>query len=123
MNKYINLTHFKLSEFDCKCGCGLNNMDLKILLMIDVARTIAKVPFIVNSGSRCKKHNEDIGGLKNSTHLKGLAVDIKCDNDVIRHKIIGALLIAGFKRILIYKNFIHIDIDLDRKNPIIKIME
>lgn len=116
------MRYFNLSEFDCKCGCGLNNMNLKTLLMLDVARTIAKVPFIVNSATRCETHNKKVGGIETSSHLKGLAVDIKCLDSLTRFKIVSGLIQAGFKRILIYKSFIHVDTDSDKISPIITIM-
>lgn len=37
-------------------------------------------PITITSGYRCSKLNEIIGGAKNSQHLKGEAVDIKCDS-------------------------------------------
>ena len=44
--------NFKVNEFTCKCGCGKNNIDQRI---IDMAETIHKtlgVPVHVNSGYR-----------------------------------------------------------------------
>lgn len=36
------------------------------------------VPIIINSGYRCERLNEAIGGAKISQHVKGQAADIKC---------------------------------------------
>ncbi len=114
---------FKKEEFTCKCGCGLNNMDVHIMEMLDEARFMADTPFIVNCGSRCIEHNKEVGGVKDSSHLYGLAVDISAKNDFQRFKIIGALYLVGFRRILLYDSFIHVDIDLSKVNPILKIMK
>jgi uncharacterized protein YcbK (DUF882 family) len=43
--------------------------------LVCVRRELGK-PMKVNSGYRCKKHNEEIGGSPNSAHLKGRAVDV-----------------------------------------------
>jgi len=112
MDKITRMRHFKISEFDSpdKKGSG-RNMDKKFLDMIDNAREFAGIPFKVNSGYRTEAHNDKVGGVSNSSHLKGYAADIDCDTDVDRHKIIIALLHAGFTRIGISKGFIHVDND------------
>lgn len=102
---------FNLSDFTCKCGCGLNNMDKTVLQMLDDARDIAKIPFTVNCGTRCPKHNKDEGGEDNSSHLRGLAVDISAKTSGQKFLILSALLKVGFKRIGFYKTFIHCDND------------
>ena len=56
----IKLPNFSEKEFDCKCGCGLNNMKSTFLWKLQLARTEAQIPFIVTSGFRCKKHNKDV---------------------------------------------------------------
>ena len=102
---------FKLSEFNCKCGCGRNNVKEELLLMLDEAREEAGVVFRVNSGCRCRKYNEKVGGTTYSSHLKGLAADIRATSNKARFRIITGLLLAGFSRIGIGKRFIHADVD------------
>ena len=85
--------------------------------MLDLARLLAGVPFKISSGYRCKKHNLEVGGVKNSAHLKGLAVDIEVLDSVSRLKILRALVIVGFNRIGISKGFIHVDVDVDKTKP------
>jgi uncharacterized protein YcbK (DUF882 family) len=75
------------------------------------ARDISKTPYKINSGWRCQHHNIDIGGVPNSSHVKGLAVDIQVNNNVERILILEGLIKAGFKRIGISKEFIHVDLD------------
>lgn len=110
MNNY-----FSQSEFECKCGCGLNNVCNSLIDDLNTAREIATVPFVITSGSRCETHNKKVGGLRSSSHLKGLAADIKADNSPVRLKILQGLILAGFDRIGIHKTFIHVDVD--RTNP------
>jgi len=102
---------FKLKEFECKCGCGLNNVAPELIEKLDTARSLADIPFIINSGCRCTKHNADIGGSESSSHLGGFAVDLKCKQSVSRFLMIQNLIKAGFNRIGLSKDFIHVDID------------
>ena len=44
--------------------------------LADEIRRRAGVPLSVNSGVRCKQHNADVGGVWNSLHLTGQAVDL-----------------------------------------------
>lgn len=125
----MELKHFKLSEFECKCGCGKNNINNSLLLKLETARKIANFPFIITSGSRCYVHNNNVGGLPNSQHIKGNAVDIKYITDKQLFRLIRGLIKAGFKRILIYpkSQFVHVDIgnevDINIPTKILKIME
>lgn len=109
------MNYLKEDEFNCSC-CGQNKMNAAFLEMLYCARLKAKVPFIINSGYRCEAHNKAVGGSVNSSHMKGLAVDIKAVSDAVRWKIIIALIMAGFTRIGIRYDFIHVDLDMD-KNP------
>lgn len=103
------MSYFKLSEFDCKCGCGRNNTHVWLLNMLDTARDIAGTPFIINSGCRCEEHNKVVGSSSNN-HTSGCAVDIKAEDSVTRSLILHGLSKAGFRRIGLHKSFIHADI-------------
>ena len=107
------MQYFKDSEFACKCGCS-GNIKPELLEKLHRAREIAGVPFVITSGYRCKEHNAKIGGSPTSSHLKGLAVDIRISNQN-DGKILKALYCAGFNRVGIDENsFIHVDIDSDK---------
>ncbi len=115
----MTLKYFKKKEFNCKCGCGKNRIDGELLEMLDEARSIAKIKFIVNSGYRCKNHPESIKK-PTSSHIKGLAVDIKAEDSKSRAIIMDALGQVGFRRFGIANSFIHADIDnMDKANPVI----
>ena len=83
----------------------------ELVSMLDFAREMAGIPFIITCGVRTCEQNVKVGGVNGSSHLKGLAVDLKCDNSRERHKIIAGLIKAQFKRIGIAKDHIHADID------------
>jgi len=115
----VTLRHFKRSEFTCKCGCGETVISDELLQSLDKAREFAKIPFIINSGYRCKNHPES---KKNptSSHIKGLAADIKCEDSSTRAIMMDALVFAEFERFGLHKSFIHVDIDVcDKPSPVI----
>ncbi len=92
------------------------NMNEDFLAKLDNARMIADIPFIINSAWRSVEHNEKVGGKPDSSHLKGLAVDIKVTNSRQRFIVLQSLIAAGFNRIGIAKTFIHVDGD-NEKDP------
>ena len=69
------IKHFKKSEFTCKCGCGLNNINLDVVKVADEIREYFGSQAIVTSGTRCSLHNKKVGGVSNSRHLSGKAID------------------------------------------------
>lgn len=87
--------------------------------MLDKAREIAGIPFIITSGYRTIEENARVGGVTGSAHLKGLAVDLKCTNDRERFLIVKGLLYVGFVRIGVEKTHIHCDIDTSRSVNVI----
>lgn len=94
-------------------------LDNKLMVLLDNARTMADIPFRITSGKRDIFTNTEAGGVKDSSHLKGLACDIECENSTQRFYIIRGALIAGFKRIGIGKGHIHLDIDLEKPQNVI----
>ena len=107
MDPWQFIRHFKKSEFTCRCGCGANGIDYDFVKQLDRAREIAGVPFIITSGYRCPRHDAEVGGSGN--HQRGLAADIAVHSIKERKEILVGLLIAGFKRIGIGKEFLHVD--------------
>lgn len=67
---------FKKSEFTCKCGCGSNNISLELVKVADEIRSHFGKPVIITSGTRCSKHNKNVGGVSNSRHVLGKACDL-----------------------------------------------
>ena len=53
-----------------------------------------------------------------SSHIKGLAVDIKAKDSKTRGLILDALRYVGFTRIGISKTFIHVDLDYDKSQNV-----
>lgn len=80
LSAWDDIKHFKKDEFTCKCGCGLNNIQLEVVKIADEVREHFRSPAIVTSGTRCEKHNKEVGGVSNSRHLKGKAIDMYVQN-------------------------------------------
>lgn len=115
------MKHFNPSEFSCQCGCGggYSDMDAEFLAMLDDARGLAEVPFRLSSAYRCEKHNEAVGGVEDSAHTKGRAVDIIARSGFEKWRIICGLKKAGFVRIGINKKFMHADNDPHKPQHVI----
>ena len=118
---WSDIKHFDKTEFECKCGCGFNIINEDLVKRLDLARNLANVKFVINSGCRCEKYNisKEVGGEIKSSHLKGFAVDIHISTDRDRFLILKSLLLLGFTRLGVYKNFIHCDIDKTKLNNLI----
>lgn len=101
--------YFQKSEFDCKCGCGKNNMDEKTMSMLLESRIETDLAYVVRSGSRCDSHNKDEGGSETSAHPKGFGVDVETLTSSARFNILFSLHKVGFRRFGIGKDFIHAD--------------
>ena len=112
---WSKIIFFNKKEFNCRC-CATSNISANLVLKLDLARELADTPFIITSGYRCSKHNQEVGGVKDSAHVLGLAVDIAVPDNVARLHILRGLIIAGFRRIGIGKDFIHADIDKSKPN-------
>ena len=112
------MDYFKLSEFKCPC-CGKQEMKPEFLKKLDRLRGIAGFPFFINSGWRCKSHNDSLpDSSPDSAHTKGLASDVRCETGHQRFLIITSANRVGFNRIGIAKTFIHLDCDPDKPKEV-----
>lgn len=106
---YYLTTHFKRSELVCKCGCDLENMNSEFMAMLEQMRILVDRPLLISSGFRCKQHNAKVGGVKNSYHTQGRAVDLAYQGSEERYELVGTAIRLGFCGVGIDKNFIHVD--------------
>lgn len=79
-----SIRHFKREEFRCKCGgkyCNGYPSEMKeaVVRIADDAREHFGKPAHVVSGLRCKQHNANEGGVANSQHMYGEAIDLRID--------------------------------------------
>ena len=94
------------------------NMDLDFLAKLDKAREYAGIPFVINSAYRSPEHPESIKN-PTSSHIKGLAVDIKAKDSRTRYRVLEALIHVGFNRIGIADSFIHVDDDKEKSGNVV----
>lgn len=103
--------HFDSKEFACKDGCGANQVELKLVDILESVRAHFDKPVIVVSGRRCASHNKNVGGAPKSQHLLGTAADIKVKD--VTPKTVADYLESIFPDsygIGRYKTFTHIDV-------------
>jgi uncharacterized protein YcbK (DUF882 family) len=100
--------NFSRWEFACKCGCGFDTVDVKLIEDLETIREHFDRRVDINSGCRCESHNRAVGGSKNSQHMLGRAADIVVDG--VPPRIVGELAhqigVGGLKA---YETFTHID--------------
>jgi len=111
--------NFSLEEFESKDGSPMPkdvffNIQ-KVANQLQTLRDYICYPIHINSAYRSPRHNKAVGGVKNSYHLLGMAVDIKINGvppkviyDAIEFLISeGSMLQGGLG---LYSNFVHYDI-------------
>ena len=96
----------------CK-HCGKVKYDIGLMAKLELVRLFLNDPIIINSGYRCEVHNKNVGGAKNSLHLKGKAVDIKARNQKELIRIVEKVFTNG--GIGYYNSFIHVDVGQKRR--------
>lgn len=89
-----------------------------LVYKLDRAREFYGHPIIITSGYRDPERNTSVGGVSDSAHCTGQAVDIRAPLDFeMREKLAWALGAAGFWRIGIYSKHMHADVSQDLPSP------
>ena len=112
------IEHFTPDEFKCPC-CGKVRIDSDLLLLLERVRVNLSRPIVITSGYRCPTYNAKIGGVPNSAHVYGYAVDIRVKSSQERYSFVSQFLKEGIRRMGIGANFIHIDIDPNKPQDVI----
>lgn len=110
------IKYFKKSEFACKCGkhCNGYPTDMKegVVKVADRARAHFGAAATVSSGLRCAQHNANVGGVSNSRHKQGKAIDFSIKG------VSGSTLLAYVQKqpeiryaYIIDGNWVHMDIN------------
>lgn len=73
----------------------------------------------ITSAFRDQQENEIVGGVKNSAHLKGLAIDVYAPYGKARYYIVKSAIEYGFRRIGVGVRHIHLDMDFSKPYPVI----
>lgn len=86
----------------------------KVMYILDMIRTYIGKPILINSGYRCQKLNEMVGGIQNSMHTKGLAADFRTrekeDINTMFEFLKKNQKDFKIKELINYKTFIHIGV-------------
>ena len=67
--------HFSKQELACRC-CGRLKIEPRLIEALEALRQLAGVPIVIHAGYRCPAHNQEVGGVPNSEHTRGLAADV-----------------------------------------------
>jgi uncharacterized protein YcbK (DUF882 family) len=110
--------NFSYSEFECRCGCKFNSVQIDLVTRLQRVRDEWKWPIRINSGSRCETHNDWEGGTIESSHLIGMAADIKCNQSAKRYALLPIIL-KHFPRIGVGEDFIHVDVNPDKYQDVL----
>ena len=87
ITKHFNLNEFTRSDYAKKYNIDntpnqeqLFNIKMVAILMETVRNILGSKPLIITSGFRSKELNKAIGGVSNSAHTQGYAVDFCCNH-------------------------------------------
>jgi len=103
--------NFSRWEFQCKCGCGYDTVDYLLLSELQKLRDELNSAISINSGSRCKNHNSNVGGSSRSMHVQAKAADIVVSG--YTSKEVFDILTCRFPNYYgkgLYNSFVHFDV-------------
>ena len=122
--------HFNLSEFTYSrvaITAGIDNMPpievierLRVLTirLLEPVRKHCAAPLHITSGYRCESLNKRIGGVANSQHLTGEAVDIYTPDLAGMYEYLKSVEAPEYDQAIYYKrkNFIHLSLNVEGQN-------
>ncbi len=107
----ITSKYFSEKEFNrCTPSCSLQDMKQEFMNKLDKLRELAGIPLVINSAFRTIQYEKSKGRNGTSSHVLGVAIDIRCNDSQNRFKVLEGALKLGFKRIGVANSFIHLDI-------------
>lgn len=112
LNIGYSLSH---DEFRCKCAyadCTYTLVHPDLISVWNMVRAKFGAPLKVNSGYRCQRHNRNVGGVEDSRHKKGQAIDISFEGMEEKEKsYLKNILDISFDTVLVYDSFYHCHIE------------
>lgn len=111
-----NIRYFSKKEFACKCGryCGGYSAQMQrgVVELADRAREELKGVGFISSGLRCSQHNANVGGVSNSRHLSGKAIDLRIEGKSARQTLAWAQKQPEVRyAYAIDANYVHLDVE------------
>jgi len=114
LHKAINIElAYKLdsSEFRCQCTrmtCNQILFSPRLKDSWNLSRSQFGKALKVNSGHRCQSHNEEVGGVEDSKHTKGEAIDIShVEFEPLEKRHLKMILDNNFDVVIEYPTFYH----------------
>ena len=117
----VNVTrHLTWKELACKDGTGYPFKfaeDGRVYRLAQVFENIRSMcldkPIKIHSAYRTPEWNKKVGGVANSQHVQGIALDL--EHTVMSNAMFHALILENWRALGVrgighYKNFVHIDI-------------
>ncbi len=106
----ITSRYFSEAEFErCTPPCSLQDMSQEAMDTFDKVRQNVGTPLSISCAYRTEAWDRAKGRSGNSAHTQRCAIDVRCTDSGLRHKIVQAAIKAGITRIGIAKTFVHID--------------
>ena len=110
-----SIKHFRKEEFRCKCGKYCDGypaeMDRQVVRAADKVREHFGEQAHVSSGLRCRQHNADVGGVADSRHLTGKAIDLGVEGVSAEELLARAVTQSGIRyAYAIDEIYIHMDV-------------
>jgi hypothetical protein len=104
--------HFSKAELACHC-CGELKIDQELIDALEQLRSLAGREIQIHDGYRCHGHNQEVGGVTDSEHTRGNAVDVGIPGLSLQQMYELALQIRTFGEggIGVYDGgFLHLDV-------------
>ena len=113
---WSSIQYFSRREFACKCRRYCDGypaqMQRTVVELADRAREELRGVGFVSSGLRCSQHNANVGGVSNSRHLTGKAVDLRIEGKSARQTLAWAQKQPEVRyAYAIDTSFVHMDIE------------
>ena len=112
-----SIKYFDRSEFKCKCKgkyCNGYPVEPKKLLVqnADKVRRHFGAPAIISSGVRCEVHNANVGGVSNSRHRFGKAMDFRIEGKTSTETLSYVKTLSDIRyAYAIDENYVHMDVE------------
>ena len=120
-----NFTWQEFERSQIAAGLGLDhsipnertreNIKALVTAVLQPLRTAHGKPLVINSGYRCKRLNDLLGGSKTSQHMSGQAADIASNNPIGLARLVLSLDL-DFDQMILYPTFLHLSHTTQREN-------
>ena len=113
---WSDIRYFSKKEFACKCGRYCDGypaqMRRGVVELADRARKELKGVGFVSSGLRCPRHNAFVGGVSDSRHLNGKAMDLRIEGKSAKQTLAWAQKQPEVRyAYAIDTNYVHMDVE------------